>query len=48
VAALFRFVASIRKKQFVVLALVIFFPMIVSAEFGQSPREWTLAEQDQL
>lgn len=48
VAALFGFIAIIWKKQFVILALVISFPMIMRAEFGQRSREWTLAEQDQL
>jgi hypothetical protein len=47
VSALFVFIAIIWKKQFVVLALVISFTMIMSAEFGQRLREWTLSEQDQ-
>jgi hypothetical protein len=47
-AALFEFVVIMRKTQFVVLALVISFTMIMSAEFGQRSRKWTLSEQDQL
>jgi hypothetical protein len=43
VAAFFGFIAIIWKKQFVVLPLVISFAMIMSAEFGQRPQQWTLA-----
>jgi hypothetical protein len=45
--ALFGFIASLREKQLVAFPLMVSFGVIMSAEFGQSPRQRTLAEQDQ-
>ncbi len=47
VAARFGFVARLRKKEFVTFPLGISFPVIMSAELGQGPRQRALAEQDQ-
>jgi hypothetical protein len=48
ITALFGFIASIRKEQFVALPLMVSLAVIMSAELGQSPRERTHAEQNQF
>jgi hypothetical protein len=47
-AALFGLIASLREQQFITFPLMVSFAVIMSAEFGQSPRQRALAEQDQL
>jgi hypothetical protein len=44
--ALFALIASLWEQQFVTFPLMVSFAVIMSAEFGQSPRQWALAEQD--
>src|ERR1700685_2017356 len=39
--------ASLREKQYVAFPLMVSFAVIMSAEFGQGPRQRALAEQDQ-
>ena len=47
-AALFGLLASLWEQQLVTFALMVSFAVIMSTEFGQSPRQRRLAEQDQL